>query len=78
MCDGDVNGGSRDGDGGGDGNDGDGDEYGNADSDDGNASLSSLCPHPSVFRPSLHSPSLAQDFHCLLLGASVLRKDSQT
>ena len=61
MCYGDVNGGSRDGDGGGDGNDGDGDEYGNADSDDGNASLPSLCPHPSVFRPSLHSPSTAQD-----------------
>ena len=30
---------------GGVGNDGDGDEYGNVDSDDGNASLPSLCPH---------------------------------
>jgi len=24
---------------------------------------SSMCPHSSVFRPSLHSPSTAQDFH---------------
>ena len=59
------------------GNDGDGDEYGNADSNDGNAGLPSLCPHPSVFRPSLHSPSMAQDFHVLLLGASALANSSQ-
>ena len=44
-------------------NHGNGYEYGNADSDTGNAILLSLCPHSSVSRPSLHSPSTAQDFH---------------
>ena len=61
RCYGDVNGGIRDGDGGGDGSDGNGDEYGDADSNNGNANLPSLCPRPSVFQHSLHSPFLAQD-----------------